>query len=226
MPGYIYKITNIIDGKSYIGVTSRTVKDRLKGHLYKGLQDYKYLHNAINKHGKDNFTVSILYENEDIEHTKNVIEPLCIQIFNTHYSGGCGYNLTYGGEGTRGYAHTKEAKSVIAEAARKSAKNRKPMPQERREKMSKQRLGKPSNISDAGRLSCSVKNSIDKKLRNPGAIAKQKSYEITYENGEIEVIKNMRQFCKNNGYSVGQMHELINLTIKCHRGIVVVKRVT
>ena len=31
--GYIYKITNLINGKCYIGQTSRTIEERFKQHL-------------------------------------------------------------------------------------------------------------------------------------------------------------------------------------------------
>ena len=33
--GYIYKITNNINGKVYIGKTTKTVEERWKGHLKK-----------------------------------------------------------------------------------------------------------------------------------------------------------------------------------------------
>lgn len=57
----IYKITNCINNKSYIGVTGGKLKDR----YYRHLLDSKYnaklpLHVDINKYGADNFSIEIL----------------------------------------------------------------------------------------------------------------------------------------------------------------------
>ena len=65
--GYIYKITNKVNGKIYIGMTSRTVGQRMKEHFwgayipnsseYNGL-----LGRAIRKYGKEKFQVKTLEE--------------------------------------------------------------------------------------------------------------------------------------------------------------------
>ena len=55
--GYIYKITNLVNGKSYVGQTIRTIEERWKQHIKdsKGNKDDFYLHRAIRKYGKENF---------------------------------------------------------------------------------------------------------------------------------------------------------------------------
>ena len=67
--GYIYKITNNVNGKMYVGQTFRDVQQRFDEHLrtarkkeigYKSL-----LYNAIKKYGKENFTIETLEECED-----------------------------------------------------------------------------------------------------------------------------------------------------------------
>ena len=57
--GYIYKITNNINGKSYIGKTERTIEIRWKEHLrhIASLQDRLPLYKAMAKYGKENFIV-------------------------------------------------------------------------------------------------------------------------------------------------------------------------
>lgn len=53
--GIIYKITNLINNKVYIGQTERTLKERWKQHRYS--KGCKYLHNAILKYGVENFKI-------------------------------------------------------------------------------------------------------------------------------------------------------------------------
>jgi group I intron endonuclease len=65
----IYKITNTINGKSYVGYTSRKeVKERITEHfspsVYNG-REKRPLYSAIKKYGKDAFVWEVLYEGED-----------------------------------------------------------------------------------------------------------------------------------------------------------------
>ena len=65
--GVIYKITNQINGKFYIGKTVLTEPQRWQQHLYyaqngQGDKDCPCLCNAILKYGKENFIREILEE--------------------------------------------------------------------------------------------------------------------------------------------------------------------
>lgn len=94
MKGIIYKITNKVNGKSYIGQTRYTLEFRWKQHIHK--KDNTYFHNAIHKYGKDNFSLEIL---EECEHKDlDSREIFYIAKFNTFSEG---YNLTLGGGGKR-----------------------------------------------------------------------------------------------------------------------------
>lgn len=53
--GIIYKVTNLVNNKIYIGQTERTLKERWKQHKYK--EGCRYLHNAILKYGANNFKI-------------------------------------------------------------------------------------------------------------------------------------------------------------------------
>lgn len=61
--GYIYKYTNKIDGKSYIGQTIRSLKARM-GSNYNGYKKCTAFYRALNKYGLENFDIEILCEVE------------------------------------------------------------------------------------------------------------------------------------------------------------------
>ena len=93
--GSIYKITNTVNGKSYIGQTIQdAVKTRIRYHFAgRGNQLVK---RAIEKYGQDAFTYEILYDGI-IPDFLDILEIEAIAKFNTLSPHG--YNLTTGGEG-------------------------------------------------------------------------------------------------------------------------------
>ena len=103
--GVIYKITNSINGKVYIGQTRQKLGVRWKQHINSSLcetaNDYNtYLHVAIRKYGIDAFVV------EEIEVCDNA-ELDAREIFWIDYyhsfNNKHGYNLTLGGGGSQKY---------------------------------------------------------------------------------------------------------------------------
>lgn len=88
---YCYKITNLINGKKYIGITTN-FKRRMRQHI-KGYIDCP-ISRAISKYGKDSFSYEIIAENLSIEEA----EEMEIKIIKEE-STLCpnGYNLAKGG---------------------------------------------------------------------------------------------------------------------------------
>lgn len=56
----IYKITNSVNGKIYIGLTTKTAQERFKQHMDLSRRSDYAIHRAMRKYGKENFTVEIL----------------------------------------------------------------------------------------------------------------------------------------------------------------------
>lgn len=63
----IYKVSHIPSSKVYIGVTKRPLQVRWRQHLkdaYHGVYDF-YFHNALRKHGREEFTIEVIFECSD-----------------------------------------------------------------------------------------------------------------------------------------------------------------
>ena len=118
----IYKVTNKVNGKAYIGFDSKW-PSRKYVHVCEAItrQNKKYpLYRAIRKYGVNNFEWEVLYQSDDKEHTLNVVENKMILEHNTHFKDGHGYNMTYGGEGALGWIPSDETKRKIGLANSRS----------------------------------------------------------------------------------------------------------
>src|ERR1039457_240671 len=97
----VYKITHdTIDGKSYIGYTSKSVEERWKDHLecvYKS--DNRHFYNAIRKYGSKCWIIEILVDGISTIEDAHYIEINMIEKYETYTKG---YNSTKGGEGCTG----------------------------------------------------------------------------------------------------------------------------
>lgn len=111
----IYKATNLINGKCYIGKTVHKLDTRKLEHNSCAKRSNDYFHRSIRKYGKDNFKWEIIYECDD-ELILNVMETMKIIVEHSHVSENNGYNLTWGGDGISGYKHTEESKIKIRES--------------------------------------------------------------------------------------------------------------
>lgn len=107
----IYKATNKVNGKSYIGFDSNYPKR--KGEHKNGIENgNEVFYRALRKYGWDNFDWEIIYQSKDAVHTKDVMENLFIAEYNTyiHFENSQGYNMTLGGDGVLGVKKSKKTK--------------------------------------------------------------------------------------------------------------------
>lgn len=94
--GKIYKYTNLINGKVYIGQTRQTLKQRDHRHQNE-LNDNTYFHRAIKKYGRENFSLELVEDNIPLNELDKK-EKYYIDYFESFYITGKGYNLTQGGQ--------------------------------------------------------------------------------------------------------------------------------
>ena len=110
---YIYKITNVINGKGYIGKHStNNIND---GYFGSGAT----LKKAISKYGRENFNKVILCFCQSEDELNNME----MREISQHGTYGIGYNLTKGGEGKLGYKPTAESVKQGAKSRREYYRN-------------------------------------------------------------------------------------------------------
>ena len=94
---YIYKITNDINGKIYIGKTEQTIEIRFKEHCKdskRETEEKRPLYQAMNKYGVEHFHIELVEETDNPEER----EIYWIEYFGSFKYG---YNATLGGDGKR-----------------------------------------------------------------------------------------------------------------------------
>ena len=106
MYGYIYKTTNLFNGKIYIGQHKATTFD--ENYYGSGIRFV----NVFSKYGKNNFICELLEECYS-EKELNEREQYWIKYFNST-DRNIGYNLMSGGYKVRGIKHSEETKTKIS----------------------------------------------------------------------------------------------------------------
>jgi group I intron endonuclease len=181
--GYIYKVTNQINKKEYIGCTITTLKKRFEEHAWRCLKtdsNTKFC-NSIKKYGIENFEIELIEECDIIIIYER--EKFFINEFKTYYTG---LNSTIGGEGCLGYKHSKEIREKIS----KSLKN------------GRSHKGKTYEEIYGDRVN-------DEKERRRDSV--KKSWDILSENEKKERIKKQQETVqKKSKYGIELVSEIKN----------------
>ena len=115
----IYKSTNKITGKIYIGQTTHTLDKRIKGHIKESkIESNRPFMLSINKYGEDNFTFETIDSANNLDEL-NDKEVYWINFYNSVVPNG--YNVTGGGQGKK-MKTTKELSRIISEGLKNSKK--------------------------------------------------------------------------------------------------------
>jgi group I intron endonuclease len=148
----IYKVTNTINNKVYIGFDCNW-PNRYYSHKYRSQQNNNIkFYNSIRKHGWNNFSWEVIYQSKDGQHTLNEMESFFIKEYNSFYQG---LNSTIGGEGTLGRPTTQSTKNKISESLKGKSKSK-----EHVQKMSETRKGKKQSKESLQKRSESMKKTL------------------------------------------------------------------
>ena len=171
----VYKITNIINDKNYIGITSRNLTSRWNEHVYDSNSNKTNMniHKAIRKYGKDNFVIEQLYIGSNTEEINNK-EIEYIKEYNS-LDRNYGYNISPGGNNK--HICTLESKAKMSLSRQKAWKNGKYSNQEYRDKISKAKTGikviklqKKVICLETNEIFDSIKKASENYKVTPGAI--------------------------------------------------------
>jgi len=178
----VYEITNQINGKKYIGITSRPIEQRFQDHISRAKcgQRGNRLYEAMRKYGHENFSVELIIQTSD----ENDVRELETQFIKSRDSYNNGYNCNLGGHG---FLHfPEEIKKKI-----RDAQIGKVISLESRRKMSEAKIGDTSCSEHFGQY-------IQKGSESPLA----RSYMIQFPDGHIEEVKGLRAFCRDHQLQV------------------------
>ncbi len=189
----IYKSTNKVNHKCYIGQTVSTLHKRMISHKSSSkINSYKSVfHSSIRKHGWDNFTWEVLCECQSKEEMDEM-EFHYIKQYRSIITDS-GYNMTWGGEGTPGKKDsdiTRKKKSI----SRLGSLN--PMCGKKRTEDEKKLMSINSMGIGTG--------------EDNGTVKLAGTYLITYPDGHQEEIKNLRGFCREYNLDRGSMYSICN----------------
>jgi len=183
----IYKITNTINSKCYIGSSTR-LKYRLGQHktcLRGNYHVNKHLQSSWNKYGEGAFTFEV------IETCDNVIEreQYWMDSINPEY------NILKNAESRTGYSHTDEAKRKISESSKRMWLNK-------REEMLES-IRKFNTDPDVNRRRSET---LAKKYSS-----KYQGKQLRNSNGDVlTIIGSLRKFSEHNNLNYSTLHGVLN----------------
>lgn len=118
----VYLITNKLNGKRYVGITTQKLQNRINQHIVQKetkRQKKSAISEAIAKHGFENFLVEQIDAAETIQELYEK-EKQWIEKLGTF---GVEYNLTKGGDGSHGRILSEESKEKKRQSLIKAFKN-------------------------------------------------------------------------------------------------------
>ena len=216
--GYVYKITNTVNGKCYIGISvNEPEKDRIQKHL--SGKGNRIIASAVKKYGRDAFTYEVLEANVFDELLPD-LEVAYIAKLNTIVPHG--YNRTHGGDGSgspseqtrQRISASLKGRPLPAETRRKiglafKGKKRKPRPAKTRRKLSEALKGRKRpqrseehcrRLAEANRGKKFYVDSTGKR-----SLRRKASRDLERESGDvIDLAKSTYDAARDTGMNKGQ----------------------
>lgn len=107
----IYKVTNKVNGKIYIGLTTFTIFKRMRGHYNSSKTPKFHFHLALKKYNEEDFVWEVIDRCESGQYDD--LKEMEVAWINYYDSYNNGYNSTLGGEGILGCQNTRTEESNL-----------------------------------------------------------------------------------------------------------------
>jgi group I intron endonuclease len=210
MKGYIYQITNSVNGKIYIGKTLSAVSTRWSNHksdARKGVVRYA-LYLAMRKHGIESFSIETL-ERWEGNSKRALNEKLCerekalIEERDAR-NPEIGYNMVDGGKGTAGWHPSSERWEKAKQTRIRNGTYKQPHSETTKRKIAEARSGySPSLETRKKNSEAHLGRRRSEEGRANLRTAQQKNlYRIcNAETEEVWLIKDLTAFCSERGLS-------------------------
>ena len=130
----VYCITNLLNNKKYVGLTTGSLKKRWSEHKSTKTEK-QIIHKALQKYGEENFSIEVLEECSSLNDL-NKSEIYWIKKLNTLKPNG--YNLSNGGNSLGKHSEETKLKISLGQKGNK----RKPLSEEHKKKISTASKGK------------------------------------------------------------------------------------
>ena len=205
----------MVNGKKYVGYTTRDLELRWKEHLSSS-SCCKLLKRALKKYGPKSFTREIVYCSKDHDHTLTVMEPYFVRLYNSHGKYGHGYNANYGGAYNRqGHSPSVSTRRKMSEAGKRRSlrpetgpaisnalKGRK-ISEEWRSKLSDANKGKKATDETKEKMSLASKGRAksEQAKENMTVANRRHLYEITFPDGNKVISNSLCHFASQHGLS-------------------------
>lgn len=212
----IYRITNIINGKSYIGKTGMNFGDRWDCHraqLNGGYHDNPHLQHAWNKYGSESFEFCVVEVVTDIAQLNDLERKYISQYKND----GMSYNILDGGDGgfLLGTHLSEETKRKIGEKNRINMTGKKAS-EETKAKMSASQKKRYESWSEEDRIAYGKKSSEYASGYKWSAEAKANFSKLqhTRPNGAtltLDTVREIRRLYEQEHKTFTEISQLLNI---------------
>jgi group I intron endonuclease len=232
-----YLIQNRLNGKGYIGITTRSIGRRWYEHRFVPNSCGKLLSKAIQKYNADLFEITVLASAlADVDSLKELEKQLIVQHKTLVPSG---YNLTMGGDGVFGYKHSEEQKKRNGDLKRGVKHS-----EETKQKMKIAHLGENNHFYGKNHTEEAKRKNSEKHIGKQSMLGKTHSVEtkekikksrlgvsskLGNRQGIIiatniltgnEIILNGAKEMTNNNFSTGHVYKCVMGKRKSHHGYV------